>query len=170
MRTSIGRGTLDAAEVDTVAAVDGVAAAAGTLTLEQTTFSGELPEFSPLGEGAQPGQAPPGVPDGTTDGPTDGATDGTTDPLGTALTEDQAAQLAQLGSPVIVATDEPRSHMPTRRARGNKVDRHRTRASGRPGYSFYSAPSQSEPRTFDKRDCNSSSGCSPLLSGSNRDR
>lgn len=45
-----------------------------------------------------------------------------------------------------------------------------TRASGRAGYFFYSAPSQSKPRTFDKRDCNSSSGCSPLLKGSNRDR
>src|SRR6187402_2096643 len=38
------RGTLDASTVDTVAGVDGVAAASGALSLTNTTFSGELPQ------------------------------------------------------------------------------------------------------------------------------
>ncbi|MEV8266028.1 ABC transporter permease [Microbacterium sp. NPDC076911] len=69
------RGTLDASTIDTVAAVDGVAAASGALSLTNTTFSGELPDFAETeqvdpsqgqaaeGEGAG-GQAPQGGPDG----------------------------------------------------------------------------------------------------------
>ncbi|MER7796744.1 ABC transporter permease [Microbacterium sp. NPDC096154] len=56
------RGTLDAATVDTVTSIDGVAAASGALSLTNTTFDGELPDMS----GASPeGQAPEGgVPEG----------------------------------------------------------------------------------------------------------
>ncbi|MFE1663937.1 ABC transporter permease [Microbacterium sp. P02] len=53
------RGTLEASTVDTVAAVDGVAAASGALSLTNTTFSGQMPDFSQTQEGTAPdGQAP----------------------------------------------------------------------------------------------------------------
>ena len=47
------RGTLDSSALDTVAHIDGVAAASGALSLTNTTFSGELPE---------PGTAPDAAP------------------------------------------------------------------------------------------------------------
>lgn len=40
------RGTIDASTIDTVTAVDGVSAAAGALSLTNTTFNGELPQAS----------------------------------------------------------------------------------------------------------------------------
>lgn len=45
---SAGRGTatFDAAALETITGVDNVAAAAGTLSLSNTTFTGELPDFS----------------------------------------------------------------------------------------------------------------------------
>lgn len=62
LMSSPGRGTLEASTVDTVAALDGVAAATGVLSLTNTTFSGELPDFSQMGESGGPGGmgAPPG--------------------------------------------------------------------------------------------------------------
>ncbi|MEV4688901.1 ABC transporter permease [Microbacterium sp. LWH3-1.2] len=44
LMTDVMRGTLDAASVDTVAGVDGVAAASGALSLTNSTFTGELPQ------------------------------------------------------------------------------------------------------------------------------
>ncbi len=44
LMTDFMRGTLDAATVDTVAGVEGVAAASGALSLTNSTFSGELPQ------------------------------------------------------------------------------------------------------------------------------
>ncbi|MFT4305369.1 MAG: ABC transporter permease [Microbacterium sp.] len=44
LTTEMGRSTLDAADVDTVLSVDGVADAAGALSLTNSTFSGTLPE------------------------------------------------------------------------------------------------------------------------------
>ncbi|BDV31110.1 ABC transporter permease [Microbacterium terricola] len=55
------RGTLEASTVDTVAGLDGVAAASGALSLTNATFSGELPQ-RPDDSGATTetqGQAPP---------------------------------------------------------------------------------------------------------------
>ncbi len=52
------RGTLDASTVDTVAGVDGVAAASGALSLTNTTFSGELPQRPT--DGTDGGQATEG--------------------------------------------------------------------------------------------------------------
>ncbi|MCD2499474.1 hypothetical protein [Microbacterium nymphoidis] len=57
LMTDMMRGTLDATTVATVAATDGVAAATGTLSLTNTTFSGELPDFSQM-------QQNPGTTDG----------------------------------------------------------------------------------------------------------
>src|SRR6187431_1131364 len=55
------RGTLDASTVDTVAGVDGVAAASGALSLTNTTFSGELPQRPTDGtDGTDGGQATEG--------------------------------------------------------------------------------------------------------------
>lgn len=51
LTTDLTRGTLDASTIDLAAAVDGVTAATGALSLTNTTFSGELPQ-SP-GEGGQ---------------------------------------------------------------------------------------------------------------------
>lgn len=62
LTTQRGRTTLEASTVDTVTAVDGVAVAAGALSLENTTFTGEVP------------QAP------TTDGSTEGSPDQSTAP------------------------------------------------------------------------------------------
>ncbi len=47
------RGTLDSSTLDTIAGIDGVAAASGALSLTNTTFSGELPD---------PGAAPEAAP------------------------------------------------------------------------------------------------------------
>ncbi|MET0830052.1 MAG: ABC transporter permease [Microbacterium sp.] len=44
LMTDLMRGTLDASTLDTIAGIDGVAAASGALSLTNTTFSGELPE------------------------------------------------------------------------------------------------------------------------------
>ncbi|MCW3491832.1 ABC transporter permease [Microbacterium sp. SSM24] len=54
------RATLDADTLDTVASVDGVAAASGALSLTNMTFSGELPQRPAEGtESGTTGQAPP---------------------------------------------------------------------------------------------------------------
>jgi ABC-type lipoprotein release transport system permease subunit len=62
-RLSAERGTetFDAAALDSVLAVENVAAASATLALTNTTFDGELPDFSQRQEGAAPGDgaAPP---------------------------------------------------------------------------------------------------------------
>ncbi|SDH80829.1 ABC transporter permease [Agrococcus jejuensis] len=58
LSVSRGTGTLDASTVDTVAATDGVAAATGVLSLEATSFSGQIM------------QPPTDVGTGTTDGTT----------------------------------------------------------------------------------------------------
>ncbi|WP_460776401.1 ABC transporter permease [Microbacterium sp. GXF7504] len=60
LMTDMMRGTLDAVVVDEAAAVDGVAAATGALSLTNTTFSGELPA-APSGDA---GGAPSGGPGG----------------------------------------------------------------------------------------------------------
>ena len=57
-RLEVARGTtaFDASAVDTAAGIDGVAAAAGSLTLQSTTFSGELPTFTERpADGTMPG-------------------------------------------------------------------------------------------------------------------
>lgn len=69
LRTDLARGTLDAEVLNTVAAADGVSAAAGALSLTNSTFSGELPsggfgqqeETQDGTQGGTPGegQAPP---------------------------------------------------------------------------------------------------------------
>lgn len=61
-----GTSTFDAAALDTIAGVENVAAASGTLALNNTTFSGELPDMTQMQQGAPgDGQAPPqGGPDG----------------------------------------------------------------------------------------------------------
>lgn len=66
LEASRGTSTFDQAAVDTVAGVDNVAAASGTLALNNTTFSGELPDMTQMQQGAPgDGQAPPqGGPDG----------------------------------------------------------------------------------------------------------
>ncbi|RZU66505.1 ABC-type lipoprotein release transport system permease subunit [Microterricola gilva] len=66
LEASRGTSTFDAAALDTVAGVDNVAAASGTLALNNTTFSGELPDMTQMQQGAPgDGQAPPqGGPDG----------------------------------------------------------------------------------------------------------
>lgn len=69
LSTDFMRATLDAATLDTVTAIDGVAAASGALSLTNTTFSGELPQAPTeqstdqsggLTEGEQPQQGGPG--------------------------------------------------------------------------------------------------------------
>ena len=55
-----GRGTLDADSVQTIAALDGVAATTGVLSLTNTTFSGEMPDFSQMGGDLAEPAAPPG--------------------------------------------------------------------------------------------------------------
>lgn len=60
---TVARGTtaFDASAVDTAAGIDGVAAAAGSLTLQSTTFSGELPTFTERpADGTMPSM--PGMP------------------------------------------------------------------------------------------------------------
>lgn len=66
--SSPGRGTLDASVVDTVLGLDGVAAATGVLSLNNTTFSGEIPDFSQGGQGGQGGPGMGGPPTGGADG------------------------------------------------------------------------------------------------------
>ncbi|MFT3796842.1 ABC transporter permease [Microbacterium sp.] len=62
LRTDFTRGTLDASTLDTVAAVDGVSAVSGALSLTNSTFDGELPAMpsddsqSDASQGGAPGQ------------------------------------------------------------------------------------------------------------------
>ncbi|MCT9001302.1 ABC transporter permease [Microbacterium memoriense] len=58
LTTERGRTTLDASTLETVSAVDGVSSATGALSLENTTFSGELPQ-RPTTEGTTPDQQMP---------------------------------------------------------------------------------------------------------------
>ncbi|GAA3593685.1 ABC transporter permease [Klugiella xanthotipulae] len=62
-----GTSTLDAAALTTVQGVDNVSAATGTLSLSNTTFNGELPDFSQIqaNPGAGGGTPPQGGPDGS---------------------------------------------------------------------------------------------------------
>ncbi|MFS4504802.1 ABC transporter permease [Clavibacter sp. Sh2141] len=62
-RLVAGRGTstFDAASVDTVAGLDGVSAAAGTLTLTNTSFSGRIPGQGGTGTDGATGGAAPGA-------------------------------------------------------------------------------------------------------------
>ncbi len=72
LRTDTMRGTLDATTIDTVLGIDGVAQATGTLSLTNSTFSGEWPDAS-AGDGtATDGSAT----DGSAMTPPDGATGG----------------------------------------------------------------------------------------------
>ncbi|MFF2370830.1 ABC transporter permease [Agromyces sp. NPDC058110] len=74
LMAGFGSSTFDASALDTVLGVDNVAAASGTLSLTNTTFNGEMPDFSQMQQGADQGaeggstdqqQAPPqGGPDG----------------------------------------------------------------------------------------------------------
>lgn len=67
-----GTSTFDAATLDSVLAIDNVAAASGTLAVNNTTFSGELPDMSQMQQGTAPGDGangggatpPQGGPDG----------------------------------------------------------------------------------------------------------
>ncbi|MFT4282272.1 ABC transporter permease [Microbacterium sp.] len=58
LMTDFRRGTLEAGTVQTVASVDGVSAAAGALSLTNTTFDGELPQRPDSSDG-ESGQTPP---------------------------------------------------------------------------------------------------------------
>lgn len=64
LTTDFRRGTLDAATLDQVTAIEGVSAASGALALTNMTFSGELPqrpsESGGTGTGSGQGQAPSG--------------------------------------------------------------------------------------------------------------
>jgi len=53
-----GSASYEDTALTTVAGVDNVAASTGTLSLQSTTFSGEMPDFSQMQEGG-PGEAPP---------------------------------------------------------------------------------------------------------------
>jgi ABC-type antimicrobial peptide transport system permease subunit len=69
LMTDMMRGTLEASTVDSVAGLDGVAAASGALSLTNSTFSGEMPDRSQAAEGgsAEGGMGEPpagGGPDG----------------------------------------------------------------------------------------------------------
>ncbi len=64
LMSEMGRGTLDAAVVDSISGLDGVASATGVLELTSTTFTGEMPDLSQLQEGEAGGTADTG---GTTD-------------------------------------------------------------------------------------------------------
>jgi putative ABC transport system permease protein len=68
LTTDLGTTTFDAAELDTITATDGVAAATATLSLSNTTFSGEMPDFSQF----QPG----GPGEGDAEPPSTGGADG----------------------------------------------------------------------------------------------
>lgn len=67
-----GTTTFDASSIATASEVDGVAAAAGSLTLESTTFSGELPDIQQRAEGGE-GAIPGGPPSFDVGGGADGA-------------------------------------------------------------------------------------------------
>lgn len=58
--------TFDATVLDTVTSIDGVSSAAASLSLTNSTFSGEMPDMSQLQQGGAPGEggAPTGGPDG----------------------------------------------------------------------------------------------------------
>ncbi|CAI9386841.1 ABC transporter permease [Microbacterium sp. T2.11-28] len=66
LMTDFLRGTIDAATLDTVTGIDGVAAASGALSLTNTTFDGELPQRPDAATegGADAGQAQPMPEDG----------------------------------------------------------------------------------------------------------
>lgn len=55
LTTSIGSTAFAASTVNTVKGVDGVASAVGTLNLENSSFSGEIPDFSQMRRGGQSG-------------------------------------------------------------------------------------------------------------------
>lgn len=67
LRTDMMRGTLDATTIDTVLGIDGVSQATGTLSLTNSTFSGELPDASAGGGTSTDGGAMT-PPDGATGG------------------------------------------------------------------------------------------------------
>lgn len=56
--------TLAASTLDSVLAVENVSAATATLSLTNTTFNGELPDFSQMGQPGEGGAPPVGGPDG----------------------------------------------------------------------------------------------------------
>ncbi|KQP56622.1 ABC transporter permease [Agreia sp. Leaf283] len=69
LTAGMGTSTFDATALDTVTAENGVSEAAGVLTLTNTTFDGELPDFSQMPQGAAPGEAAEGTaPTGGADG------------------------------------------------------------------------------------------------------
>lgn len=67
LSVSPGAGTLDVSTLDTVAGLDHVSAVAATLELSNTSFDGEMPDPSQMGQGALPGQGGQ-PPTGGTDG------------------------------------------------------------------------------------------------------
>lgn len=72
LTAGMGTSTFDASALDTVQAVDGVAAASATLSLTNVTFSGELPDRSAaMAEGAEASAT-----DGTMPAPPEGGFDG----------------------------------------------------------------------------------------------
>lgn len=68
LSAGFGTSTFDASTLDTVLAVDGVSAATATLSLTNTTFTGELPDMSQqtdgTTQGGEQGTPPMGGPDG----------------------------------------------------------------------------------------------------------
>ncbi len=70
LTAGFGSTTFDAAALDTVADLDGVAAASAALSLTNMTFSGELPQFAQRTEGAPPAEGD------TTQQPPSGGFDG----------------------------------------------------------------------------------------------
>lgn len=63
-----GTATFDAGALDSVLAVDNVSAATATLSLQNTSFSGEIPDFSQAQQGTQDASGPSGPPAGGPDG------------------------------------------------------------------------------------------------------
>lgn len=61
LRTDFRRGTLEADQIEAIANIDGVAAVTGALSLTNSTFSGEIPDFSQM---QQPGSGEGGMPGG----------------------------------------------------------------------------------------------------------
>ncbi len=59
-----GRGTLEASVLDTVSEIDGVASVTGVLSLENTTFTGEMPDFSEMQQQGTMPSGPDGMPGG----------------------------------------------------------------------------------------------------------
>ena len=69
LTAGMGTSTFDATTLDTVTAENGVSDAAAVLSLTNTTFDGELPDFSQMQQGAAPGEAAEGTaPTGGADG------------------------------------------------------------------------------------------------------